>query len=167
MKAGFLIAVLLIYNLLNAQTTFDKQFRNIINDTANGFPNHRAEVKKVIKADRMIEYFTTTCLDSTSVNKILYVGGGLGSTYGYVALLKDSVRQNEARSICDRWKDKITSLMGSNFEMKKYEVGNGYSWNFKKNYLGISIDLDGIENTDLHRVSLFISYTSFSPDKVR
>ena len=43
-----------------AQNEMAKQFRAIFNDTANGFPHFRGEIKEVIKPKRILEYFTTS-----------------------------------------------------------------------------------------------------------
>ncbi len=154
-----------------AQNEMAKQFRAIVNDTANGFPHFRGEIKEVIKPKRILEYFTTSSLENTGPNKIIYIGDESRESYAYVAPITDSVNETEARRIVREWSNKIISFMGDSFEMKKYEPEysqlKSYGWKNDLETLVISIDIDPVEHTDLKRVSLMICYFSFKPQKDR
>jgi hypothetical protein len=164
MKAGYLILALLICSFTKAQSGFAKQFRDILNDTANGFSRYREGIGDTLisRGDSFIQYFSLSNLEHTTGNKILYVGDTERSTYAYIAYIADSTSESEGKMICDLWKDKITAVMGSACEMKKYETGNGFSgnygWSFSGEKFDISIDMFPVGDTALKRVSLMVSY---------
>lgn len=167
MKIVYLIAALLIPFNLFAQNGFAKQFSEIINDTANGFPAFRGEVtvKGELGTRRPYAgYRSLITLENTSKNDIKYMSGSVLSLFSYYALVADSVSEFEGKNTCNEWKDKIASLVEDGFVIKKYE-GNPfwgkYGWDMSKGELNISIDLSSIENTDLNRVTLSISYTIY------
>ena len=154
-----------------AQNEMAKQFRAIVNDTANGFPHFRGEVKEVIKPKRILEYFTTHSLENTGPNTIVYMGDEGRESYAYIAPITDSVNETAAKRIGREWSNKIISFMGDSFEMKMYEPEysqlKSYGWKTELENLVISIDIDPVEHTDLNRVSLMIFYFSFKPQKDR
>lgn len=165
MKPLYLVAALLISFNSFAQDGFAKQFKEIINDTANGFLAFRGEVtlKGELKTgDPYAGYRSLVTLEKTSKNNIHYMSGFALSIYSYNALVADSVSEIEGKNICNEWKDKIALLLENGFVVKKYEgmpLLGKYGWNFYKGELNISIDLLPIETTDLNSVGLVIYYT--------
>jgi hypothetical protein len=164
MKLLCLIMILLSSYLASAQKSFVKQFRDIVNDTANGFSGFRGAEQEISKggSNQMKTFVSTLQLENTSGNRVLYTGDTTSATFAYVACIADSVGESEGKMICDIWMDKISALMGGSFSMKKYETENGFSgtygWKYQREKLGLSIDMDPVGNTALKKVSLMISY---------
>lgn len=167
MKIGYLIAVLLICSNLFAQTVFEKQFRDIINDTANGFPHFRGTVRVETKSD-LKEYASLITLANTSKNHIKYAGNGMFATYAYSALIADSANENDGINICDQFRNEIVSIIGNSYVIKKYQANESepakYGWLISKDELEISIDFYLLGDKELHSVWLHIYYT-FQIDK--
>ncbi|HUR66643.1 MAG TPA: hypothetical protein VMZ03_09870 [Chitinophagaceae bacterium] len=163
MKAIYLITILLVSSISNAQSGFEKQFREIISDTANGFTHFSGDTILNRRGGELMQYASLHTLENTSKNSIAYFGGSILSTYVYLATIAESVQQNEGVRICDEWKNRIEILLDSGFVVKK-QIGQEpfpgqYGWRFSKGKLLIEINMLPGEKNDMNRVSLGIIYT--------
>ncbi|HKB44241.1 MAG TPA: hypothetical protein VKC90_07620 [Chitinophagaceae bacterium] len=143
MKPAFIISFLLIGCLVSAQTVFEKQVLQIINDAGHNFESFKGEFKKISFAspDTTSVYYTTTTILGTKENTL-----NISNFFiFYDALVADSLKKSEAKRMLQEWKKKLNFLLSHGFESKKYEKKpwnpSEDGWTFSNGDLTVTLNL--------------------------
>lgn len=170
-----LVIVHLVTLKLFAQSGFDKQFKAIIKDTSNGFPNFR-KPQRDSSGDNfekyVIRYQAIFNIPETEDNivlisevKIIRDDTTNLITYSYNARMLDSLKEGKARKLCDDWRDRLSGILGSGFIVKEFEnrpwLPGKYGWKFSNKELIVSLDVVPLANSNLNVIWLSISYTTY------
>jgi hypothetical protein len=140
-----LVAVLLFVGLSNSvfsQDTFSNQLKKILADTTNYFSSIKGEFKKIYNRfdDKDSVFFSK--IDIVGFKETEYVK--VGSFYIIQGLITDSVSKKKGKQILKEWKNRIRSVLGKSFTVKKDDSFKAadHSWVFKHDYVEISILLN-------------------------
>ncbi len=158
-----------------AQTDFAEQFKIIYQDGANGFIKFRGLITDTSKfegEDRRTAFVSKVILPGTKENYITVsetsikkkdTTGYLNSSYS--ALLADSVKTKKGEKLCDEWRDKLHSMLGSGFNIRKLKLKPWnpakYGWVLSDGMVDVSVDILPAKNLNLNRVWVTISYSTF------
>ena len=154
MKTIVLLLVLISLQS-KGQTNFERQLNKLLANARNNFQQFQGELS-LKESDSA--YQSTIQVDGTKRNEILL----MKEIAVYSAIINDSLKMKQGQKIADEWKNKLTSLIGGQFQLAPLKIvawnPANYGWKFSKDDIWVDITVFPLNNSKFCMVALNVTH---------